>query len=68
MCVIKCIQSIHPEHVQEKSTCEALKRCVSSAVLKILIVALALILFGNVFQSFAVDMLNDHQIIYVQNA
>ena len=50
------IQSIRPEHLQEKSTCyskEALKRCVFGTVLNILIVALALILFGSVFQAFA---------------
>ena len=37
----------------------ALKRCDFSAVLKILIVVLALILFGSVFQAFAVLMVND---------
>ena len=35
------------------------KRCVFSAVLKTLFVALALILFGSVFQAFAGDTVND---------
>ena len=38
---------------------QALKIRVSSAVLKILIVALALILFGSVLQAFAADTVND---------
>ena len=36
-----------------------MKRCAFSAVLKVLIVALALILFGRVFQAFAADTVND---------
>ena len=36
-----------------------LKRCVFSAVLKILIVVLALILFGSVFQAAATDTVTD---------
>ena len=38
---------------------KALKRRVFSAVFKILMVALALILFGSVFQAFAADTVND---------
>ena len=33
--------------------------CVFSAVLKLQIVAMALILFGNIFQAFAADTVND---------
>ena len=38
---------------------QALKRCVFNVVLKTQTVALALILFGSVFQVFAADTVND---------